>query len=89
MERIFFEETSGPALGAATALALKQKQVARLEAKIAFLERKQEDLNRKVDEYIQGLRALILSLEQSMKPPGGGAPGEGSQKQVLSPRGTP
>ena len=75
---IFFEETSGepgdfraladPGLpgrpiSPQTVLALKQSQVARLETNVVFLRKKQEEFNRKVEEYVQSIRALILSLK--------------------------
>jgi hypothetical protein len=45
---------------------LRRRQVARLEDNIVLLRRKQEEFNRKMEEYIQNIRALIGSLERSL-----------------------
>jgi hypothetical protein len=46
--------------------SVKRHQVERLKINIGFLRRKQERFNRKLEEYIQGIRALILALEESL-----------------------
>jgi hypothetical protein len=45
---------------------LRRRQVARLEDNIVLLRRKQEEFNRKMEEYIQNIRALIGSLERNL-----------------------
>ncbi len=56
----------GMPLPPAVASALRRQQVARMENNIGLLRRKQEDFNRKMEEYIQNIRALIGTLERSM-----------------------
>ena len=46
----------------ATAEFLRNQQALRLEGNIASLRKKQEEFNRKMEEYIQSLRSLINSL---------------------------
>ncbi len=45
---------------------LRRQQVGRLEANIGFLRQKQEEFNRKMEEYIESIRSLIKNLEQSV-----------------------
>ena len=56
----------GAPLPPAVSAALRRQQVLRLENNIGLLRKKQEDFNRKMEEYIQNLRALIGTLERSM-----------------------
>jgi len=51
---------------ASAARALRKQQVSRLEENILLLRRKQEEFNRKMEEYIQNIRSLIGSLERSI-----------------------
>jgi len=79
---IFFEElSSSPAeflselsrpgnstrISPAAAAALRDHQVSRLEANIGILRKKQEEFNRKLEEYVQGVRALIQSLNSPLE----------------------
>jgi hypothetical protein len=45
---------------------LRRRQVARLEDNIVLLRRKQDEFNRKMEEYVQNIRALIGSLERNL-----------------------
>jgi len=56
------------AVSPAAAVSLRNLQVSRLEANIGFLRTKQAEFNRKIDEYVQGLRALIQSLADPAQP---------------------
>jgi len=53
-------------LSPAAVCALRRHQVARLEGNVAFLQKKQEEFNRRMEEYIQSIRALIGSVERSL-----------------------
>jgi uncharacterized protein (DUF983 family) len=46
--------------------ALRRQQVARLEANIVLLRKKQEEFNRKMEDYIQNIRTLIGCLHRAM-----------------------
>ena len=69
-------ELADPEIGGAislpptAAVALRRQQVARLEDNIVLLRRKQEEFNRKMEEYIQNIRALIGSLERAISSDG-------------------
>jgi hypothetical protein len=58
----------GAPLPASVSSALRREQVARLTNNIGLLRKKQEEFNRKIEQYIQNLRALIGTLERSMTP---------------------
>ncbi len=53
-------------VSAQTTRILRRQQVGRLEANIDFLRQKQNEFNRKMEEYIESIRSLIRSLEQSV-----------------------
>jgi len=88
-------ELADPEIGKAiplprtAATALRRQQVARLEDNIVLLRRKQEEFNRKMEEYIQNIRALIGSLERSLSsdertPAAPTAPAGSTQVRCLS-----
>ncbi len=54
------------ALSSSAARTLRRQQVSRLGENIVLLRRKQEEFNRKMEEYIQNIRALAGSLERSL-----------------------
>ena len=72
---------SMPPISPAAAASLRNLQVSRLEANIGLLRRKQEEFNRKIDEYVQGLRGLIQSLADPAEP-GSDPPQRGGGTQV-------
>jgi hypothetical protein len=67
------ERKEAPLPGAA-ARTLRRQQMGRLETNIRLLRKKQEEFNRKMEEYIQNIRALIGSLEREEAAEDGAGP---------------
>lgn len=68
----FFHELSDPGLLRSgempprATLEIRKQQIARLRENILLLTAKREEFNRKMDEYIENLKALIRSLEKNI-----------------------
>lgn len=85
----FLHELNDPALLRSRVLPpratreLRKQQLARLRENIGVLTRKRDEFNRKMEHYIENLRALIRSVEKSVKSEGEERPEGGD------PAGTP
>jgi hypothetical protein len=82
-------------LHTATARFLRERQLERLRGRIHFLRKKQEELNRRVEEYVQSLHSLMRTVEtgphgertRGADRPGGGSPRTGEAGTRVRCRG--